>query len=483
MLVSLPPPQVLACTRCQAQFRLAAPKQAPLPPAPVKPVPMARLIHTTTQRRSMSSGRMGLVLGMGACVLATLGLAIGIVIFAVRLGKTPTAQTSSSSSTASSSQLLVAERSSRVSSSLSSSTVSSGRSSSPDTASSSSSASFSVANGSSTSSPESTSSASAGSGSSNPVPPRDKMVLDRYGNPDGEGYSLANRGEFKGKRLLFWSGSKIVMDRFFGDDNPLWKALADRGFEVTRKAGIFQEAWLKDLDQLWICCNPDVAQIDPTLVTVLKELVGSDDLIKLSIEASPANKFPVNADAVADVKAEYQGLFEVAEGQPRITGKGYDAIVRFIESGKGVFIMAENEPYFAEANVLLGRLYKTSINGNYPGEKILYVRERKLPRETIAKYKGDYEIRDHRLLAGVNFIFEGITISHVEPCDKLETAFTASDGQILAAVSKVRGQRVVIDCGYTHYYYGKSELYRPINRAAGTVRFAENVAAYLQAKE
>ena len=83
----------------------------------------------------------------------------------------------------------------------------------------------------------------------------------------------------------------------------------------------------------------------------------------------------------------------------------------------------------------------------------------------------------------MNFLFEGITISHVEPCDKLQTVFPASDGQILAAVSKVEGQRVLVDCGYTHYYYGKSELYRAINRTAGTIRFAENVAAYLERKD
>jgi hypothetical protein len=308
-------------------------------------------------------------------------------------------------------------------------------------------------------------------------------VLDRYGNPVGENYSLAKPGEYQGKRILFWCGSKIVMDRLFNENNPLWKALEGRGFEVIRKTGVFQEAWLKDCDQLWICSSPDLTQLDPTLVAVLKDLLTSDELIKLSIEASSANKFPVTADAIADVRAEYRGLFEVADGPPRVTAKGYDAIVRFIESGKGVFIMAENDPYYAEANVLLRRLYKTTIKGNYAGEKILYVRERNMSRETIAKYDGEYEIRDHPLLTGVNFIFEGITISHVDPCDKLQTVFTASDGQILCAVSKVQGPRIVIDCGYTHYYYGKSELYRPITRAAGTVRFAENVAAYLQGKE
>ena len=81
---------------------------------------------------------------------------------------------------------------------------------------------------------------------------------------------------------------------------------------------------------------------------------------------------------------------------------------------------------------------------------------------------------DHPLLTGLNFFWEGITISHVVTTDKLETAVLASDGKCLIAVSKVPKQRVVIDCGWTRYY----PMF--INKTAGTVRLAENVAAYLQ---
>jgi hypothetical protein len=83
-------------------------------------------------------------------------------------------------------------------------------------------------------------------------------------------------------------------------------------------------------------------------------------------------------------------------------------------------------------------------------------------------------VSDHLLLTGLNFFWEGVTISHVVTTDKLERVVLASDGKCLIALSKVKGQRVVIDCGWTRYYPMFS------TKTAGTVRLAENVAAYLQ---
>jgi hypothetical protein len=58
----------------------------------------------------------------------------------------------------------------------------------------------------------------------------------------------------------------------------------------------------------------------------------------------------------------------------------------------------------------------------------------------------------------------------------------ASDNQPLIGVSKVAGQRVVIDCGYTRYTFGPHPDAQFVNKTAGTIRFAENLAAYLMGK-
>jgi hypothetical protein len=92
-------------------------------------------------------------------------------------------------------------------------------------------------------------------------------------------------------------------------------------------------------------------------------------------------------------------------------------------------------------------------------------------------------VDDHPLLAGVNFLFEGITVSNVTKSDKLDVALRASDGQALVVVSKVPGQRVVIDCGFTRYCHGPDPRVSYILKTAGTVRLGQNIAAYLAGKD
>lgn len=59
-------------------------------------------------------------------------------------------------------------------------------------------------------------------------------------------------------------------------------------------------------------------------------------------------------------------------------------------------------------------------------------------------------------------------------------------GNPLVGVSRIKNKRVIVDCGFTRYYFdpgnpdGGSSF---VTRTAGTVRFGENVAAYLAGKE
>src|SRR6185312_3406645 len=97
--------------------------------------------------------------------------------------------------------------------------------------------------------------------------------------------------------------------------------------------------------------------------------------------------------------------------------------------------------------------------------------------------KGDYELPDHPLLKGVNFVYEGITISNVSAADGLEAVMQASDGKTVVAVSTRPGRRVGIDCGFTRYLYGPREEHHFITKTAGSARLAQNLAAYLAGKD
>ena len=199
--------------------------------------------------------------------------------------------------------------------------------------------------------------------------------------------------------------------------------------------------------------------------------------------ANPPGKRPFNWSDQDFLKAARADAEVFLSPKFPLTDEAYAAIKDFIKKGKGVCLLADNDPYVQEANELANRLYGVNVSGNYPGQKIAYVRQRKHPEDVIRKFKGAYAVEDNPLLTGVNFVYEGITISNVGLSEKLEVAMDASDGKPLLAVSKLPGQRVVIDCGYTRYCHGANDETSFILKTAGTLRLAENIAAYLMGKD
>jgi hypothetical protein len=253
--------------------------------------------------------------------------------------------------------------------------------------------------------------------------------LDKFGNPQGGDLGLSKDGEFKGKKILVWGNLKGEHHQIFKDVNPMWQALRKRGFAVQLADGDFPRDILPEFDQFWLFSydQPDN----------LKE---------------------------ADMKA----------------------LDKFATAGKGVYLLTDNEPYTVQVNLMAKRWFDAEIKGNYHGTQIGFIKARKLSEAVLAKFNGTFAIaeEDHPLLTGVNFIYEGITISHFAETKKLRVVMRGSDGKTLVGVSNVPGMRVVLDCGYTRYFFDeKNPDTSFINATAGTLRFGENVAAFLQGKE
>ncbi len=302
--------------------------------------------------------------------------------------------------------------------------------------------------------------------------PKQSKSLDRFGNPTGPSAGLARDGEFKGKKLLFWSAFENAGHVFFHPSSPLWKALEAKGFAVTLRFGRFDPAWLKDVDQLWVLSSGRMelpAGVTPEL------LVGAVSLL-------PAEAVP-SGFTLPEYQYIVRATLDVAFS-PRhaLNEKSYKAIEDFAKAGKGLCLLADDEPFTAEADELARRLFGARVRGNYIADKIAVVRGRGLDPADVKKFGGQFEMGDHALLTGVNFLFEGITVSHVTTSDKLGAALKASNGQTLVAVSKVPGQRVVIDCGFTRYCHGPTERTSYVLKTPGTIRLAENIAAYLSGK-
>jgi hypothetical protein len=274
--------------------------------------------------------------------------------------------------------------------------------------------------------------------------------FDKFGNVVGEQFGLGRLNEFQGKRILVWSPEPEVQQNIFVDHNPLWAAIKKKGFAIEFATGQFDPARLANADQLWVFAG------------------------------------------------QSQGMDEA----------GIQAVVRFVDSGKGLYAAADNEPYLMDANALAQRLFRAQVTGYYDGGKTVAVRRggmeqggRKTsgksprtsaPEESVAAEipnvpgraarinalnNANHFVADHALLTDIDFIYEGITISHVTPSNQLQTVLTASDGQILAAVAADGKRRVVLDGGWTRYYV------EYVTQTAGTIRYAENIAAYLAGKD
>jgi hypothetical protein len=294
-------------------------------------------------------------------------------------------------------------------------------------------------------------------------------VFDQFGNPVGDEFGLGRPGEFKDKKLLFWSGFEGAGRVFFGPTNPLWKALERQGFVVRRTFGRFNPEWLKDTDQLWILSTGRYelpAGVTPDMLALAANL--------LPPEAVPSGFTLPEYQFV--VRATLDVMFSPCHP---LDDRAYRAIIDFVKAGKGLCLLSDDEPFTVESNELARRLFGVGVGGNYVADKVAVVRGRKLTAEDVRKFGGGYEVDDHPLLTGVNFLFEGITVSNVGESDKLEVALKASDGKPLIAVSKVPGMRVVVDCGFTRYCHGPTERTSYIQKTAGTVRLGQNIAAFL----
>jgi hypothetical protein len=303
------------------------------------------------------------------------------------------------------------------------------------------------------------------------IPPVRKY--DQFGNPIGPDVGLGRDGQFKGKKLLFWSGFENTGKVFFGPTNPLWKAWERQGFTVIVKFGQFRTEWLSDINQLWILST---GKFELPLGVPAEAVVAAVDFL-------PVSEIPSGFTA-AEYKFIVQATLDMSLSRVYpLNEQAYRAIEKFVQAGKGLCLLSDDDPFVVESNELAKRLYGVAVKGNYIADKIAYVRERKLSAAEIRKFKGQYEVDDHPLLTGVNFLYEGITISNVGLSDKLEVALKASDGQPLIAVSKVPGQRVVIDCAFTQFCHGPTERTSYILKSAGAVRLAQNVAAYLSGKD
>ncbi len=231
------------------------------------------------------------------------------------------------------------------------------------------------------------------------------VVHDSYGNAAGNQHDLAVDGAFDGQTIAVLH---LYVDSSFDFSLPK-KALAEKGFSVYR----------------WIGNAPSEEELEEKLKKACQLWIISDGTRKLS------------------------------DGHVKI-------IKKFFNSGKGVYIWGDNEPFYADANVVAKALIGSGMDGNLPGNKVV---------DADFKHKKKGLRVGHDITTGLEFMYEGITIATLRPTKGLEPILYGSAGNLVTAVYEKKGKRMILDGGFTRLYNSWDE--------AGTARYVKNAASWL----
>ncbi|MFN7131653.1 MAG: hypothetical protein ACK4N5_06195, partial [Myxococcales bacterium] len=228
---------------------------------------------------------------------------------------------------------------------------------------------------------------------------------DAFGNARGNQFDLAVDGAFEGQTVA-------VLHLYTGEgfDFSLPKAaLAEKGFSVYR----------------WLNQPPPAKELE-------EKLKGACQLWIISSSAR------------------------------LLSEEHLQVIKRFFDSGRGVYVWGDNEPYYADANAVAETLFGASMKGNVMGDKVVNLQQK----------RGKAGVRrDHLLTTGMEFLYEGITIATIQPNETLEPLVYGSADNLVTAFYDRDGKRAILDGGFTRLFIKWD--------TAGTARYVKNAAAWL----
>jgi hypothetical protein len=228
---------------------------------------------------------------------------------------------------------------------------------------------------------------------------------DRYGNAQGSHNDLAVDGAFDGQTvavLHFYTGEG------FDFELPR-KALKEKGFSVYR----------------WINAPPSPAELKKSL-------------------------------------AKADQLWLIATDRRLLSDEHVKVIKEFFDGGHGVYIWGDNEPYYADANVVAKALFGTEMLGNVPGDQVVNLQAKGHKRGLKP---------NHLLTTGLEHLYEGITIATIQPNQVLEPLVYGHEDNLVTAFYDKGGKRAILDGGFTRLYLKWD--------TAGTGRYVKNAAAWL----
>ena len=228
---------------------------------------------------------------------------------------------------------------------------------------------------------------------------------DRFGNPEGSQYDLARDGGFAGRGIVIlclYTGEGILE----GIRQPI-AALEKKGFRVELCTG-------------------------------------------------------VSAQELQQKLAEACQLWVISDRSRHLDDAHMQVIRTFWEAGNGLYILGDNDPFYADANFLAQALAGVTMSGNSQGDKVIGVQKKPGAVGLMA---------GHPISTGIVNLYEGITIAAVETCGAVRPLVNSTAGKPVTAICDDGQRRMLIDGGFTRLFHKWD--------TAGTDRFVVNCAAWL----
>jgi len=233
----------------------------------------------------------------------------------------------------------------------------------------------------------------------------ENATKDKFGNAEGNQYDLVRDGAFNGLQI---SVLQLYTASDFDFSEPT-KALSEKGFSIVK----------------WANTPPSI------------------DEFKKQLEKSCQ-------------------LWIIADKIRKLTEEYIEIIKAFFDKGHGLYIWGDNDPFYADANVIAQRLFNTTMQGCLQGEQTIKI-------QTTANKRGF--IPNHQITTGLEFIYEGVTIATIQPNNVLQPLLFGSANNLVSAIYNKDGKRAILDGGFTRLYVNW--------HTAGTGRYVKNASSWL----
>jgi len=209
---------------------------------------------------------------------------------------------------------------------------------------------------------------------------------------------------------------------------------------------------------------------DDCLVAVLHLYTGENFDFKLPESALKEKGFKIhrwtNVPTINDftrVLDESCQLWVISNTTQLLNAQHLQEIRNFFDSGRGLYIWGDNDPYYADANYVSNGIFGSGMHGNAAGDQVLKPQNK--PDSSGAGFIS------HLITTGLEYLYEGVTVATVQSNHQLQPLVYGSANNIVTSIYDQDGKRAIIDGGFTRLFYKWD--------TAGTGRYIKNAAGWL----